>query len=201
MNCMYLNRMVYRGSVQQENCLRAVLAQISWDLQVDYLDASIFFPEFDQHYDEIGPAHIFAINVNGEGYRTRQCFENQKFKFDQYDGIFPQACIEESERTLCAMAMNRLLVPYELSQTARAQYVEYITAHQDYVLQNIMKDWDIKALEAFLALELVVETELSVGIAKASALEWGEGTVTMMKYKKTHFEKKASERFSFDDFD
>lgn len=41
------------------------------------LDSSIFYPEYNGGYDEVGPAHIFALNIEGEGFRMRQCFKEE----------------------------------------------------------------------------------------------------------------------------
>ena len=77
-----------RGSPKDKSCLKQILSQISTLVRVRWADsdgnvdcAGMFF-EYDQTYDEIGPAHIFKLNMNGEGvsrqtgfYGPRVCVE------------------------------------------------------------------------------------------------------------------------------
>ena len=80
------------------------------------------YPEYYESYDEIGPAHIFELNLTGEGFRARQCFKEGVILLNAYDEIFPQACVEESAEVLIPMAWNRLYAACGLSPEARADY-------------------------------------------------------------------------------
>lgn len=88
------------------------------------------FFEYDQTYDEIGPAHIFKLNMNGEGFRARQAFMDRVFVWKQYDEIFSEAIAQESEDDLLDMAFYRLIYAYDLSKEARQQFLEYIVNHK-----------------------------------------------------------------------
>lgn len=68
------------------------------------------FFEYDQTYDEIGPAHIFKLNMNGEGFRARQAFMDRVFVWKQYDEIFSEAIAQESEDDLLDMAFTGLFM-------------------------------------------------------------------------------------------
>ena len=65
-------------------------------MKSEFIDGSIFYPEYNGGYDEVGPAHIFALNIEGEGFRMRQCFKDGKIDFDGYDACFEKLCAEES---------------------------------------------------------------------------------------------------------
>ncbi len=47
------------------------------------------YPEYYESYDELGPAHIFELNLTGEGFRARQCFKEGVILLNAYDEIFP----------------------------------------------------------------------------------------------------------------
>ena len=85
MNCTKLYMLVMRGSPKDKSCLKQILSQISTLVRVRWADsdgnaiAQAFFFEYDQTYDEIGPAHIFKLNMNGEGFRARQAFMDRVF--------------------------------------------------------------------------------------------------------------------------
>lgn len=91
MNCTLLSMLVMRGSSSDKSCLKQILSQISTLVRVRWTDsdgnaiAQACFFEYDQTYDEIGPAHIFKLNMNGEGFRARQAFMDRMFVWKQYD--------------------------------------------------------------------------------------------------------------------
>ena len=66
MNCTKLYMLVMRGSPKDKSCLKQILSQISTLVRVRWADsdgnavAQACFFEYDQSYDEIGPAHIFT---------------------------------------------------------------------------------------------------------------------------------------------
>lgn len=78
MNCLRLNHIYYDCSIFDVTFLKQILTQITWDVEVHFLDSSIFYPEYNGGYDEVGPAHIFALNIEGEGFRMRQCLKRGK---------------------------------------------------------------------------------------------------------------------------
>lgn len=136
MNCTKLYMLVMRGSPKDKSCLKQILSQISTLVRVRWADsygnaiAQACFFEYDQTYDEIGPAHIFKLNMNGEGFRARQAFMDRVFVWKQYDEIFSEAIAQESEDDLLDMAFYRLIYAYELSKEARQQFLEYIVNHK-----------------------------------------------------------------------
>ena len=122
MNCLRLNHIYYDCSIFSATILKQILTQITWDIEVDFIDGSIFYPEYNGNYDEVGPAHIFALNIEGEGFRMRQCFKDGKIDFDGYDACFEKLCAEESESCIFHVAILRFMMGSE-------QYVPYLRAH------------------------------------------------------------------------
>lgn len=122
MNCLRLNHIYYDCSIFSVTILKQILTQITWDIEVDFIDGSIFYPEYNGSYDEVGPAHIFALNIEGEGFRMRQCFKDGKIDFDGYDACFEKLCAEESESCIFHVAILRFMMESE-------QYVPYLRAH------------------------------------------------------------------------
>ena len=79
------------------------------------MHARLLFPEYYESYDEIAPAHVFGRNIEGEGFRARQCVRAGEIDFALYDSIFQKACAEERETTLNRLALNRLCYPVGLT--------------------------------------------------------------------------------------
>lgn len=130
MNCRSLKNITICGGVAEPSGLKQILAQRSLETEVSFVsehgtDAVILYPEYSETYDEIGPAHIFELTIEGEGFRARQCFREGIVDIVQYDGIFLQACAKESVKTLCRMAWLRLYYPAGLRRDQKRIYEDY----------------------------------------------------------------------------
>lgn len=164
MNCLRLNHIYYDCSIFSVTILKQILTQITWDIEVDFIDGSIFYPEYNGSYDEVGPAHIFALNIEGEGFRMRQCFKDGKIDFDGYDACFEKLCAEESESCIFHVAILRFMMGSE-------QYVPYLRAHDLTSYLHRYKDicvmveklieekcMDERTLDALISMEEDLET-------------------------------------------
>ena len=105
-----------------ESTMLPFLAAESWlrlRWEAEFPDAFLLYPEYYERYDTIAPAHIFGLNIEGEGFRARQCFRGDMIDFAAYDAIFGKACAEESVTTLGRMSLDRLMTPVSLSESSR----------------------------------------------------------------------------------
>lgn len=209
MNCTKLSMLVMRGLPSDKSCLKQILSQISTLVRVRWTDggdnvvAQACFFEYDQTYDEIGPAHIFKLNMNGEGFRARQAFMDRVFVWKQYDEIFSEAIAQESEKDLLDMAFYRLIYAYELSKEARQQFFEYIVSHKKRLSELIMRKRDSRLLQSFLELKDTEESFIADAmtvtdmIALAAQDEWSEGSVILHRFKKENLSVSRKRRFEF----
>ncbi|MGM9948449.1 leucine-rich repeat protein [Floccifex sp.] len=131
MNCLSLHD-IYSFSIDS---MKPMLSQISWNITVHTSSFSIFFPEYYEVYNEIGPAHIFGIEIQGEGYRMRQCFKNNLFLFEEYDACFDKLKKEEKKEVACFVAYMRLLFPEKIHGIK--EYEDFIIENQDICLSWI----------------------------------------------------------------
>ena len=201
--------LVMRGSPKDKSCLKQILSQISTLVRVRWADsdgnaiAQACFFEYDQTYDEIGPAHIFKLNMNGEGFRARQAFMDRMFVWKQYDEIFSEAIAQESEDDLLDMAFYRLIYAYDLSKEARQQFLEYIVNHKKRLSELIIRKRDSGLLQSFLELkdgeENFIADVLAVTdmLALAAQDEWSEGSVILHRFKKENLSVSRKRRFEF----
>ena len=164
MNCLRLNHIHYDCSIFSATILKQILTQITWDIEVDFIDGSIFYPEYNGSYDEVGPAHIFALNIEGEGFRMRQCFKDGKIDFEGYDACFEKLCAEESESCIFHVAILRFMMGSE-------RYIPYLRAHDLTSYLHVYKDicvmveklieekcMDERTLDALISMEEDLET-------------------------------------------
>ena len=207
MNCHNLHQLKVRRNALEQSGVRFVLRQISSDLTVHFLgrtdaeSAVILFPDYYESYDEVTPAHLFGRNIEGEGFRARQFFKDGVFEYARYDGIFEKACAEESEKTLCEMAMNRLRYPVGLTTEAKNQYEAYVRAHMETICRKAVGDRDIGLLEFLCKSTLVEAVHMDKCVLFATEYEWAEGGAYILRLKTQYFAPAdRTGRYSFDDF-
>lgn len=187
MNCLRLDHIYYDCSIFDVTFLKQILTQITWDVEVHFLDSSIFYPEYNGGYDEVGPAHIFALNIEGEGFRMRQCFKEGKIDFDGYDACFEKLCAEESESCIFHVAILRFMMGSE-------QYVPYLRAHDLTSYLHVYKDI-CAMVEKLLKKECLGQSDLDRLIFMEKDLET---RTLLMELKNKMF--KSSSIYSFEDF-
>lgn len=211
MNCLNLRSLRMCAGVEEPTGLKQLLAQIKWQVEVSFeqedgeREAVLMYPEYYESYDEIGPAHIFELNLTGEGFRARQCFKEGVILLNAYDEIFPQACVEESAEVLIPMAWNRLYAACGLSPEARADYEEYVREQSGKVLTILLKKRELKPLHFFFEKGYGRKEQIEDAVAIASHEEWMEGVASLIAWKRQLFaepEKTADvkSRYSFEEF-
>lgn len=204
MNCLQLSTIRLRCSVAQNSGIKQLLSQRSADTTVIFEDggqteAVVMYPEYYEMYDEIGPAHIFALNLTGEGFRARQCFEKGIVDLAKYDAIFEQACAEESPKTLCEMAVNRLCYPAGLSREAESRYRNYVHEQEDLLVKNLVKNRNLELLEILFSKKILTSRGREKSIALASGEGWPEGAASLLFWNQGLREQRK-DRYSFEDF-
>lgn len=204
MNCEGLEKLTIRAPFLAETGLRQLLDRWMGDLQVEFrghdgVEGALFFPEYYEAHDLIGPAHIFALNIMGEGLRARQCIHDGIVDPAQYDAVFVQACAEESEETLCRMAFNRLRYPAALSQGARTTYERYLCKGEKLFMKMLVDSRDLKGMEQMVSLSLFSGRGLEEGIRLASESAWAEGAAWLLGWQQRRKAESKKKRYSFED--
>lgn len=186
MNCMKFHDITIRCTPDSETGLKQILGRISWDVNVKFEKggetyASVFYPEYFENYDEIAPAHIFGRNIDGEGFRARQAFDNGRINMQQYDSVFDKACGEESERVLVKMSLERLIYPYELADIYRESYISYIKNNDERCVSIVVKDRWLEALEIMCREKLMSAKALNTARAMSADKGWSEGAACLVR--------------------
>lgn len=210
LNCGSLHRLIYRSRTKERGGLKTLLSQISWDVEVSFEpepgrpEAVVYYPEYTEGYDEIGPAHMFEIYINGEGYRARQSFREDRIYFAGYDAVFSRACVEESPATLSRMAWDRLAFPMELSSGYREAYETYIRTHQQAVSELILTDQQLSDERRKQLLETLIRTHcfdrstVDGLIRQASGASLAELAASLIMWKNRYCREEKKNRYAFD---
>lgn len=206
MNCRKLQTFRVSGDIQEPTGLKQLLAQRMDGMDVFFekngsINGRLFYPGYEEYHDEIGPAHIFAMSIRGEGFRARQCFRDGIVSLRDYDDIFEIACAEESERTLCRMAGSRIAYPAGLEETARIRYETYLLGHQKALAELIVEERHIDMIDYFVQHHLLLTEGIGHAARRASAMEWVQGTAAILKIQKEqNGENTGADRYAFDEW-
>ena len=155
--------------------------------------AEVFYPECCEFLGENAPAHIFNHSMEGEGYRYRQCFDGSVLRFAEYDAAFPQACVGESEKTLCRIALDRLCTPFALLPEAQGIYSAYLAAHAASAAAPLIARRDTESLQ--LVLKLADEENHRQIALACSKSGWSEGAALTLGGQRPRRQK----TYDFDD--
>ena len=191
MNCRALHTLAIRASAGEATGLPFLLNQLTAELCVEFQKEDrgkvrLLYPEYTESYEEIGPAHIFSLHVEGEGYRARKQFSGGRLDMPGYDTVFEKACNEEQFLTLMKMALYRLEYPYELSEDAKVRYENYIAAHEVAVLEQLVQSQDEDTLRMLCGQPLISDEAIQAAIVRAVADGWTRGVAGIIRWRNRH---------------
>ncbi len=187
MNCRALHTLVIRADAGEVTGLPFLLNQLTAELSVEFITTDkkvrLLYPEYTESYEEIGPAHIFSLHVEGEGYRARKQFVGGRLDVSGYDTVFEKACNEEQFLTLMKMALNRLEYPYELSEDARIRYESYIAAYEVAVLEKLVETQDEETLRMLCEQPMISDEAIQAAVVRAVADGWTRGVAGIIRWR------------------
>ena len=191
MNCRTLHTLVIRAAAGDVTGLPFLLNRLTAELCVEFAGTDgekvrLLYPEYTESYEEIGPAHIFSLHVEGEGYRARKQFVGGRLDVGGYDTVFEKACNEEQFLTLMKMALYRLQYPYELSVEAKARYENYIAAHEVEVLEQLVQAQDEDTLQMLCGQPLISDEAIQAAVVRAVAEGWTRGVAGIIRWRNCH---------------
>ena len=197
-NCRALDRFILDAAPDAPTGLKKLVAAVSADIGAVFapggaVQAKVFYPEYFEFLDENTPAHIFNHSIEGEGYRYRQCFDGSVLRFAEYDAAFPQACVGESEKKLCRIALDRLCTPFALLPEAQGIYSAYLAAHAASAAAPLIARRDTESLQLVLKLA-DGESRRQIALA-CSQSGWSEGAALTLGGQRPRRQK----TYDFDD--
>ena len=191
MNCRALHTLMIRASAEDVTGLPFMLNQLTAELCVEFVGTDgekvrLLYPEYSESYEEIGPAHIFSLHVEGEGYRARKQLVGGRLDAPGYDTVFDKACNEEQFLTLMKMALYRLEYPYDLSREARKCYENYISAHEAAVLEQLVEAQDEETLQMLCRQPMISDEAIQAAVVRAVAEGWTRGVAGIIRWRNDH---------------
>ncbi len=192
MNCFSLRRMTLTAPAEECRCLRGLLQEYSGKLELCFAPAAgpecrLFFPAYDEDYEEMAAPHIFHYNIRGVGYLCRQSFDGHCFRYDQYDASLDLLLRTHEFSLAVRMAMDRLRFPVQLSETARAAYLSCLEQHTEQALELVLTEADTAPLSFLLSLDLLGRPALAEGCGMARTARRTEALGLLLEYQNRRF--------------
>lgn len=146
--------------------LREFLLELPEEQMVEFFYedgyAKVLFPEFYEEAIENTPARNLSVDTHGSGMIYRNCIVAKELDFKMYDEKLHLAFGPSFEHTLFRLSLQRLRVPYQLSESGKKRYVEFLKEHLKEAAEWAAKEQLEE--EIYLLEEYCVET--------AEEMEW-----------------------------
>ena len=142
--CEALQSVHYAAPQGNFYALRALLTEpepaFRCELKLSDGEAELYFPSFQNEFDEDTMARAIHPRIEGCGYAFRECVTRRSIDFYQYDRQFARAAAEREPA--CRIAMGRLRYPYRLSEARREEYRAYLAAESETAAELAFRDWE-----------------------------------------------------------
>lgn len=186
MNCRSLKRLIVHAAPAERTGLKRILSQLKEEVSVVFEEngevlAELLYPGFSETYEEISPAHIFGLHIEGEGKRAREQFAADVVDYSGYDRIFPKSMCEESDLTLLRMAACRLRWPVGLTESAKEMYLSFFREKEAVVLRELIDRRRAGELGFLLRNGILSGEARREAIRRSSALGWTEGNLLLIR--------------------
>lgn len=142
--CDALQSVHYAAPQGNFYALRALLSEpepaFRCELKLSDGEAELYFPSFQNEFDEDTMARAIHPRIEGCGYAFRECVTRREIDFFQYDRQFERAAAAERE-VACRIAIGRLRYPYRLAEVRRKAYRDYLAAESETTAELAFRDW------------------------------------------------------------
>ncbi len=143
--CDALQSVHYAAPQGNFYALRALLSEpepaFRCELKLSDGEAELYFPSFQNEFDEDTMARAIHPRIEGCGYAFRECVTRREIDFFQYDRQFERAAAAERE-VACRIAIGRLRYPYRLAEVRRKEYRDYLAAESETAAELAFRDWE-----------------------------------------------------------
>ncbi|WP_312368893.1 leucine-rich repeat domain-containing protein [Lachnoclostridium sp.] len=102
--------------------------------------AKIIFPKFLYDYVENNSARIIRQETYGSGVHYRECMTDHDIDYKKYDSIFHVGMAVDMLDTTLFIALYRIMYPYQLTNTAKENYGNFIREHFDVLMKLLVED-------------------------------------------------------------
>ena len=132
-------------------------------------DAALTFSDYLPTYQENTMARLVHFHIEGAGFAFRECVKRDGIDFREYDKLFDRIRYGD-EKTAAQTALDRLMLPYRLSERAKEQYRQYLAEHAEYAVRFAVERGHAGYIAVLLENGLQDDSAVSAGMEYAASL-------------------------------
>lgn len=201
MNCEKLTKIYMEAYPDDVTCAYSILTEISEEVTIIFtrnqkVEAVFIFPEYYEDAVENTPARVLHYQIYGAGYRYRQCFKQRKLHIFSYDLVFESAEIQSFKEAALKIAYGRLKYPYQLQESLKNKYLEYIAFHMDIAMKMAIIEEDLNRISFLTSLGILSEDDYKSALEEALRLGKKECASILLK-EKLHYYPPTEKTYEF----
>ncbi len=184
---------IKRVTLKSERLLRYVLDELLQEVEVVFKNEEnktlwvMIFPVNAESFSEDVPGRAFHRTFTGPGYAYRKETAGSEVRFKNYDMLFKRSVEEETEDTLCRLAIYRLLYPFKLEEEFKEEYREYLKENALAAFKAFLKAGIFKGIYYMVDNKLLDEKAAEACGEYARLKKNGEMLGLLMDYKLKNF--------------
>lgn len=184
--CRALRRIDVTFSGDSYGLLRDIMSdneyRLTFDLHFPDGDARLTMPDYTYIYQEDTMARAIHFHIEGAGFSYRECVKRGKIDFHGYDSLFARAVIDDPA-TAADMAFDRLMVPYQLDETAAAAYRDFLRESAARILPGLAETGEEEKVRFLAQEDLLGPEAIEKGLAAAARMRRTEINAILMEYQ------------------
>lgn len=192
-NCEQLTGLTVCLSGGSMRGLKDMLSDLNQEIEVVLLQekgqirAKLIFPYYIMNYEENTPARIVNQIAEGSGIEYRNCVARDGIDFFAYDRLFTSNLSVDIKGSSARLALDRLQYPFELGDTARKRYEDYLTRNAEAISRRWLEKERMDSVVAFLDLGLMDHEFVRSLVEFAREKGLGHPLSMLLDYERSHF--------------
>ncbi len=185
--------------------------KLRFDLHLkEGISFSLTFPAYVYDFVEDVEARVLHHKIEGAGYPYRECVTRKEIDFMAYDRLFDHA-VSDSVYTAAEIALDRLMYPYNLSDSRAEDYSSFVLRQSENILEylintksdKILNRHSLDIVEHMCTNRLITREAVEKAIKSASDKNMTELCALLMNYQNDNYGrliKNTSNELSLEDW-
>lgn len=153
--------------------------------------AKIIFPKFLYDYVENNSARIIRQETYGSGVHYRECMTDHDIDYKKYDSIFHVGMAVDMLDTTLFIALYRIMYPYQLTNTAKENYGNFIREHFEVLMKLLVEDEMREEILCLIKENIISLEQLDYLMEYARRQQKLELVSYFLSYKQRNYIKKS----------
>ena len=187
-NCDSLNEITITDD-KISSSVSGFLSELSGEIVLNIVknNCSLIFPGYGYEYIDKCYSKTFETVTHGAGVLYRRAIDKNRLNYAVYDSAFKYAANEEFPQTLCLIAINRLEKPFGLTETAKEEYIKYLSENISETINVISQIENIGFLEKMESLDILNADNIKDAIDETVKNDRADFTAELMDIKMRKF--------------